>query len=156
MTSSVAAAARAVTRITAPVTSPTVPAVSAVQHISLTITDLERSTEWYQRVLGFHHVRSATVGGFSLSVLASPGDELSLTLSKHPDNPGRQFSETRTGLDHLSFTVADMDSLKTWTDHFDRQGVVHSPAAEDPFGVVLVFRDPDNIQLELVVPLGRS
>jgi len=43
------------------------------------------------------------------------------------------------------------DEVHVWVAHFDRVGVAHSPIAEDPFGPVLVFRDPDNIQLELVV-----
>ena len=129
------------------------PAVAAVHHIDLSVTDLSRSIQWYERVLGLRQVRSSNVGGFSRCVLASAGDELSVTLSRHPDNVGRIFSEARTGLDHISFAVGDLDQLNAWIEHLGREGVVHSPAAEDPFGVVVVFRDPDNIQLELVVPM---
>ena len=94
-------------------------------------------------------MRSATIAGVTLTVLGASG--FSLTLCQHPANRGEPFQETVTGLDHLSFAVADVEALRAWVAHFDRVGVAHSPIAEDPFGPVLVFRDPDNIQLELVV-----
>jgi len=125
------------------------PELSTVHHVSLSVTDLERSREWYERVLLLHEVRSATIAGVTLTVLGASG--FSLTLCQHPANRGEPFQETVTGLDHLSFAVADVEALRAWVAHFDRVGVAHSPIAEDPFGPVLVFRDPDNIQLELVV-----
>jgi catechol 2,3-dioxygenase-like lactoylglutathione lyase family enzyme len=125
------------------------PEFSTVHHVSLSVTDVERSREWYERVLGLHEVRSATIAGVTLSVLGTSG--FSLTLCQHAANRGERFQETVTGLDHLSFAVADVEGLRAWIEHFDRVGVAHSPIAEDPFGPVLVFRDPDNIQLELVV-----
>ncbi len=32
--------------------------------------------------------------------------------------------------------------------------LTQSPIADEPYGSVLVFRDPDNIQLELFAPPG--
>ena len=125
------------------------PEFSTVHHVSLSVTDVERSREWYERVLGLQEVRSATIAGATLTVLGTSG--FSITLCQHPANRGERFQETVTGLDHLSFAVADVEALRAWVEHFDGVGVAHSPIAEDPFGPVLVFRDPDNIQLELVV-----
>jgi catechol 2,3-dioxygenase-like lactoylglutathione lyase family enzyme len=58
----------------------------------------------------------------------------------------------RVGLDHLAFAVADRTALDAWADRLSAAGVVHSPIAPAnsiPGAAVLVFRDPDNIQLEL-------
>jgi catechol 2,3-dioxygenase-like lactoylglutathione lyase family enzyme len=130
------------------------PEFSVVHHVALSVTDLGRSREWYGRVLGFRELRSATVAGVAFSVLRAPASPLSLTLYEHASNQGERFEETRTGLDHLSLAVADLTALRAWRDHLDAVGVTHSPIAEDPFGPVLVFRDPDNIQLELVMGSG--
>ena len=57
---------------------------------------------------------------------------------------------TRRGLDHLAFTVADRGELQAWAARLAAAGVVHSPVAAAnsvPGAAVLVFRDPDNIQL---------
>ena len=52
-----------------------------------------------------------------------------------------------------------------WQDHLEANGVVpsahadkpltQSPIADEPYASVLVFRDPDNIQLELFAPVAR-
>ncbi|MCU4184454.1 VOC family protein [Acidiferrimicrobium sp. IK] len=64
------------------------------------------------------------------------------------------FDEKGTGLDHVAFEVADIDELQQWADRLDSIGVAHSAirSVTDPvpFSTV-VFRDPDNIQLELIV-----
>jgi glyoxylase I family protein len=56
------------------------------------------------------------------------------------------------GLDHLAFAVASRVDLEQWADRLARAGVDFLPIAESftiPSAAVLVFRDPDNIQLEL-------
>jgi glyoxylase I family protein len=56
------------------------------------------------------------------------------------------------GLDHLAFAVADRGEFDAWASRLAGAAVVHSPIAAAnsiPGAAVLVFRDPDNIQLEL-------
>ncbi len=126
--------------------------LTGVHHFALTVTDVARSTPWYQRVLGLAVLRQVEVAGVSFVTLRSAAGELVLTLYQHPANRREPFDETRTGLDHISFGVASRAELKKWSERLSDNGVEHSPVAEDPFGAVLVFRDPDNIQLELVAP----
>jgi glyoxylase I family protein len=127
--------------------------LTGVHHFALTVTDLVRSTRWYQRVLGLGVLREVEVAGVAFVTLHSGSDKLVLTLYRHPANSGERFEETRTGLDHISFGVGSRAELKEWSQRLTDNGVDHSPVAEDPFGAVLVFRDPDNIQLELVAPV---
>jgi hypothetical protein len=57
------------------------------------------------------------------------------------------------GLDHLSFAVADPAALDAWAMRLAALAVVHSSIAQAnsiPGAAVLVLRDPDNIQLELL------
>ena len=42
------------------------------------------------------------------------------------------------------------DELEEWVEHLDGCGVPHSAISEMPYGSVVVFSDPDNIQLELM------
>ena len=58
--------------------------------------------------------------------------------------------------------VPTREDLVAWQSHLESNGVVRadsadhpltqSPIADEPYGSVLVFRDPDNIQLELFAP----
>ena len=61
---------------------------------------------------------------------------------------------------HVGLRVASRDDLVAWQEHLEAQGVVRadtadkpltqSPITDAPYGSVLVFRDPDNIQLEFI------
>lgn len=58
----------------------------------------------------------------------------------------------QTGLDHISFGVAERTDLDAWTAWLDELGIEHSGirAGDVPFAfATVVFRDPDNIQIEL-------
>jgi hypothetical protein len=83
-------------------------------------------------------------------------------LHRHDANDGRLFTETTTGLDHGGLAVPSRRDLELWQEHLEANGVVRadtadkpltqSPIADEPYASVLVFRDPDNIQLELFAP----
>jgi glyoxylase I family protein len=107
-------------------------------------------------VLGFHEVgRLGTAHDERRKVfLRHDGLPVRLGLVEHTAGIHGRFDETATGLDHLSFAVATRAELERWGPHLGAHGVDRSPIAEArsiPGALVLVFRDPDGIQLELFV-----
>jgi glyoxylase I family protein len=73
-------------------------------------------------------------------------------LTEHRAGSGDPFDERRVGLDHLAFGVDSRSDLDAWTERLRAAGVIHSPVATSnsiPGAAVVVFRDPDNIQLEV-------
>jgi glyoxylase I family protein len=135
----------------------TAPAVTGYHHFAPTVSDVEASAQWYERVFGMtrmpvafpHHGEE---DGYAL-VLIEPRSGLVLGLHHHDDNSGQPFDERRTGLDHMSFAVAGRADLDAWARWLDHLGVENSGVVDTgdpvPYSVV-VFRDPDNIQLELI------
>lgn len=133
-----------------------VTAIVGVHHLGLTVSDAERSARWYEAVLGFDRV-----GGFGDAAaerrkvfLRHPGFAIRLGLVEHRrSSPSQQrFEETRAGLDHLAFEVPSHDDLVAWAQRLKSLGIPFSPVAAShsiPGAAVIVFRDPDNIQLEL-------
>ena len=73
----------------------------------------------------------------------------SVTLVSHDATGTDQFDETRVGLDHFAFGVAGRAELDKWVAHFNDLGVAHSGIIEAHWGDTVVFRDSDNMQLEL-------
>ncbi len=122
-------------------------------HVSLTVTDLAASEAWYGQVLGMRRVMvEPHADGGTTVVLSPPDTALFLGLAQHPGNRSETFDEHRTGLDHVSFAVGSRSDLHVWRQHLESRGVAHSGIAErdEPFPYALiVFRDPDNIQLEV-------
>ncbi len=131
-----------------------------LHHLALTVRDLDASVEWYQQVFGVKHFMDVPHPGGLGRVLADDDQQLVLVLHRHDANDGETFREARTGLDHPGFVVPTRDDLVAWQEHLEAHGVVRanaadrpctqSPIVDEPYGSVLVFRDPDNIQLELV------
>jgi len=128
--------------------------IGNIHHLGLTVRDVDVSASWYVDVLGFERVGEFTASDGSRRKVFLRHDSLRtrLGLTQHRDGPGDGFDETRTGLDHLAFAISSRDELDTWEQRFSQAGVAFSPVAPAnsiPGAAVLVFRDPDNIQLEL-------
>jgi glyoxylase I family protein len=134
-----------------------VPGIAGIHHLSITVTDLEASLAWYQRLLGAnrvpmkfpHYEREDTGYG---ELLIEPRSGVVIGLHTNTANDGKHFDEARTGLDHVAFNVPTRADLVAWTARLDELGIGHSGIREgdEPFAfATVVFRDPDNIQLEL-------
>ena len=136
-----------------------------LHHVALTVTDVDASIPWYEGAFGIRFIMDVPHDGGVGKLLANETMSLSVVLHRHDTNDGALFSETKAGLDHVGFAVASRDDLVAWQDHLESQGVVRadaadkpltqSPITDAPYGSVLVFRDPDNIQLELFWPTVR-
>ncbi len=129
------------------------PAIDGFHHVTLTVSGLAASASWYERVLGL--TRAAERQGETWErILLRSSAGLVLGLTEHRDaETGDRFSETRVGLDHVSFECSDRAAVETWAERLDELGVPNSGITDAPYGHVLTFRDPDNIQLEFFAPV---
>ena len=137
-----------------------------IHHLRLTVTDVQRSRQFYTSLLGFE-----------VAVDSPPPDDPSagevfkilfggvvmvrgnLLMGLRPMAPsGDRFDPDRVGLDHLSFGVASRDDLEQALRLLDEHGVRHGEITSLPsFGIyVLTFEDPDGVQLELTAPSASS
>lgn len=123
------------------------PAIDGIHHVSLTVADPDLSADWYRLVLGFEEVGRMQHDGLSKVLLGRDGLVIGLIGHGHQAVPG-EFSERRTGLDHLGFGVADRVELERWVAVLDDLGVEHSQILRGATGDLVAFRDPDNIALE--------
>ncbi|MDQ0094516.1 VOC family protein [Paeniglutamicibacter psychrophenolicus] len=117
-------------------------------HIDLSVSDAESSARWYCDVLGLRRVRRADFENRIMIVLVHLATGLVIGLNQHASVPVARFDDRNVGLDHIGFSVAERADLDAWEEQLTALGVVHSPAQDTSNGAALVFRDPDNIQLE--------
>jgi glyoxylase I family protein len=130
------------------------PEVNGIHHIALTVSDAEASAAFYARLLGLDEAFRVDDDTLCLRVFAGDGFVFGLRHYKRHDKD--RFSEFRTGLDHMAFGVPDRATLAAFETRLDELGVTYTPAAETPLGPVVVFRDPDGIQIEFFVPEDSS
>jgi len=125
----------------------------AVHHFRLTVSDVDRAVAFYTGLLGFKKLMDLDPGAFlsngSVGLGIGPFPDPTLAVA------GDRFSENRVGLDHMSFAVTSRQVLEDAVRLLDARGVSHSEVRDlgEAFGIaILIFRDPDNIQLELSAP----
>jgi catechol 2,3-dioxygenase-like lactoylglutathione lyase family enzyme len=134
-----------------------------IHHLRLTVTDVERSRQFYTSLLGFDVVAESPPDDdpsaaevFKIlfgGVVMARG---SLIMGLRPMAPaGDRFNPDRVGLDHLSFSVASRADLDNAVALLDEYGVPHGQITSlASFGIdVLPFEDPDGVQLELTAPM---
>jgi len=124
------------------------PSITGGHHIALTVTDADRSAEWYSGLLGMAEVAAGDDETVKVRVLADPGSGWLLGLRQYHGREGHGFDEFRTGMDHFAFSVENRAELEEWERELSARAIEYTPIAETPIGSVIVFRDPDNIQLE--------
>ena len=98
--------------------------------------------------MGFKLINTRDTPNFKLRSVIHPSGFF-IGFMTHSNPVGDRFDERAVGLDHLALRVADRATLEAWGAHFDNLGIEHSGVQEEQAGPVIVFRDPDNIQLEL-------
>ena len=130
--------------------------ITGCHHMALTVSDADRSAEWYSSLLNMPVVLSHDGDDVRFRILAHPESGWLLGVRQYPDRPADSFNEFRTGLDHVAFRVASQAELQAWEKELSARGIAFTPTAETPIGSVVVFRDPDNIQLEFWLPAELS
>lgn len=153
-----------------------------LSHVNINCSDLDRSSDWYQRVLGVAPIAGraepppASGAGFGFAgecdyradFLAVGGRAEGMILDllewKHPRPVGRPLAEANhLGAFRMAFMVAD---AKAGCAELDRLGVAHSGPCPLDMGpdvpiegslLAVFFRDPDGACLELIeTPRLRS
>ncbi|TWP32212.1 VOC family protein [Leekyejoonella antrihumi] len=141
------------------------PLISSVgfAHVRLTVTDIRRSKEFYDRVFGWPVAIDASDQIDEPGVRTSQEKFYGGTVYQTPQGTlfglrpvGREaFDADRTGLDHLSFTVTSRDDLAAAATALSEAGIEHGQVTDlaDAGLAILSFQDPDNINIELTAPL---
>jgi glyoxylase I family protein len=131
------------------------PSIKGTSHLALTVSDPRASIQWYDSVFGGVQVPMLDEPGHLVIGLLTP-DGFFIGLQGHGATPeGDRFSEFRVGMDHVAFTCEGRAVVEEWAAHLDQLRIPHSGVKDVPYGSLVTFRDPDNIQLEFYsVPPG--
>lgn len=135
--------------------------VTGYAHVRLTVTDIDRSRRFYDDVFGFpvavevpadaddatREKLAFVFGGVIYAV--APGVLLGL---RPVASAGDAFDEDRVGLDHVSFALGSRAQLDAAAARLDDLGVRNAGIKDVGGALILEFRDPDGVALELSAP----
>jgi len=130
-----------------------------LSYFGIRVTNLRRSTEFYQRLFGLElppesDLPSAVVDVASSTLLIDPRSHLRIELNYYP--PGNPYAvpyDAGEGFDHLAFRVDDLpkflDRLRGEGIEPERMKHYDGPMMSTPTFRVAYFRDPDGNQIEV-------
>ena len=130
----------------------------SISHIALTVSDLERSTEFYNKVfelIGFKRVEVPEsiqqVMKTRLKAWVGPGHSISIRPSKG-EFAHRLHDRTAAGFNHMAFTAEDRSDVEKMHGLLKEIGAtVLDPPAEYPYSpgyFAVYFTDPDGLKFE--------
>jgi catechol 2,3-dioxygenase-like lactoylglutathione lyase family enzyme len=127
------------------------PEFPAITHVAVTVSDLDVSRAWYQRLFGADPVLDEDTGPFHHVAWVLGATLFGIHLHAKPSSTA-PFDELRPGLDHVAFGCATRAELEAWVRQLNALGIPHGGIVDAAYGSGLSFRDPDNITLEFFAP----
>lgn len=135
-----------------------------VHHLGLTVSDLERSVEWYCTNLGFREIGRAHLDGAAISeqtdladtdidIALLAGENIVIELLRYVNPLGDDYvlRTCDVGAAHPCLVVSDLEA--TCAAMRERGVVFHARPANLVGETVMVYvRDPDGIMIELIQP----
>jgi glyoxylase I family protein len=132
----------------------------SINHLALTVRDLDRSTEFYDKVLGFMgyarvEVPEATQQAMKTRLLAWASPNGSITLRPATGEAASKAHDGKApGLNHLAFNAenrADVEKLHSLLQEMGAR-ILDAPAEYSYFPgyYAVYFSDPNGFKLEFV------
>lgn len=128
------------------------PPLVNINHVTNICTDMERTREFYEDVLGFHTVKRTENYDdpgtlhyyFSPTPAGEPG-----TVITYFEYPGMQGRPGGGASHHFALGVEDEAALEAWRAHLKERGVPVSPVRDRTYFRSIYFNDPDGLTIEL-------
>lgn len=137
---------------------------SGFAHVRLTVTDIGRSKEFYDRIFGWPVAVDSSDRADDPGVRQAPEQFYGGVVYQTPQGTlfglrpvgNEAFDPDVTGLDHLSFAVESREVLEAAAAALGDADIEHGEVTDltDAGIAILSFQDPDDINIELTAPLG--
>lgn len=122
--------------------------IQKIEHVSINVVDIEKTVDFYGRILGLEQLETVDCGEFDITYFALPdGSRLEL-FDYHGQNRMQPHEESDAGLRHIAFQVTDVASHEA---QLRAAGVPITLSTCDLANLgarVLLFLDPNGVTLE--------
>jgi glyoxylase I family protein len=123
--------------------------ISGIHHITLLVTDVERSLAFYRNVLGLRLVKQ-TVNEDDRSArhfVFGDADGMLVTCLEYPDLDEGKVGRGSTH--HFAFSVESQAELEAWKQYLEAKGIPTTEVMDREDFRSIYLRDPDGHILEI-------
>lgn len=122
-----------------------------IRHLGIVVSDLERTAEFYEGVLGFKRLGGARKPGHfpGMAMDLTDGEVNYSLLQPNEDIPRSEWSQGSMGPNHIGVTIEDTGAV---VEALRERGVeVYGAEAADP-PRFFKFLDPDGVEVDVATP----
>lgn len=122
--------------------------ISNIDHVSINVTDIKKSLDFYGRILGLEQQQTVDCGEFDITYFALPSGSRLELFDYHGRNRNTPREESEAGLRHIAFQVEDVSAHEK---RLRTEGVEITLSTCDLPNLearVLLFLDPNGVTLE--------
>lgn len=127
--------------------------ITGIEHVSINVKNMEKSRDFYTRILGFKPLDSINCGDFDIHYYEAPGGSRLELFDYRGASANYPKNESDIGLRHLAFQVEDVAAHEK---ELRAAGVeITLPTCDLPnlCSRVCLFLDPNGVTLEFCEPL---
>ena len=123
--------------------------IETINHITINMTDIEKSLDFYGRVLGLEKLNEVNMGDHYIRYFALPGGVKLELVEYFYETVPAEYSEVDAGMfRHVAFEVDDIFKAE---EELKKEGVkiTEGPAYSEQLGCYfMLFEEPNGCQLE--------
>jgi len=122
--------------------------ISKIDHVSINVTDIKKSLDFYGRVLGLKQKQTVDCGEFDITYFILPdGSRLEL-FDYRGRNRNNLREESEVGLRHIAFEVEDVAAHEKLLKAEGVEITLSTCDLPDLGARVLLFLDPNGVTFE--------
>jgi catechol 2,3-dioxygenase-like lactoylglutathione lyase family enzyme len=122
--------------------------LAGVHHVTLPVSHVARSRDWYARAFELTVLDEAIDTGAAEVTMAHPSAPIEIVLRQDPLR-----AQALAGFRVVAFTIATTDDLDAFVARLDTQGVAHGPLSVTRSGMAVDVTDPDGLVVQLTTLL---
>ena len=119
-----------------------------IDHIAINCLDLQRSLDFYERILGFKQLQTVNCGDFDILYFALPNGARLELFDYHGKNLEVLHKEDDSGLRHVAFQVEDVAAHEKLLRAEGVEITLSTCDLPNLGARVLLFLDPNGVTLE--------
>jgi catechol 2,3-dioxygenase-like lactoylglutathione lyase family enzyme len=122
--------------------------ISKIDHVSINVSDINKTLDFYGRILGLKQLNTVDCGEFDITYFALPdGSRLEL-FDYHGKNQNHPRHESDVGLRHVAFQVEDVAAHEALLQAEGVEITLSTCDLPNLGARVLLFLDPTGVTLE--------
>jgi glyoxylase I family protein len=130
--------------------------ISAIDHISINVTDINKSLDFYGRILGLEQQQTVDCGEFDITYFGLPNGSRLELFDYHGRNHNSPRAESAAGLRHIAFQVDDVEMHEKLLRNEGVEITLPTCVLPNLGARVLLFLDPNGVTLEFCEKLSAA